>query len=109
MESEKVKEIKVKEALEILCYKYKDVGSWEITKPQLMDILTLINDLESENERLKKENAKLDSELDKRDCIDYPCRLIEKDQLKQFAEKLKIECVNKIHETLKEFIGSENS
>lgn len=58
MESEKVKEIKVKEALEILCYKHKDVGSWEITKLQLMDILTLINELESENERLLEQRNK---------------------------------------------------
>lgn len=64
---------------------------------------------------LEKENAKLNIELDKRDCIDYPCRLIEKEHLKQFAERLKekvirpcdlYDCVtvDDIDETLKEFI-----
>ena len=67
---------------------------------------------------LEKKNAKLNIELDKRDCIDYPCRLIEKEHLKQFAERLKenfrknnLESgiwfinVSIADETLKEFIN----
>lgn len=118
MENEKVKEIKVKEALETLCYKHKDVGSWEITKLQLMDILTLINDLERANERLKEcykvkaydklraENKKLkdqiaeleeDKEKWQRKAINY----YEK------AKSYGIECIidTDIDEKLKECLG----
>ena len=93
--------------------------------------LILINELESENKRLleqrnktydiwvrdteklrdriaelEKKNAKLlDSvETVQNDRCVYKC-VLTKEHLTKFAEKLKIECVNKIHETLKEFIN----
>lgn len=61
--------------------------------------LDLINELERENERLLDSVETVQSNR----CV-FKCELTKK-QLKQFAERLKIECVNKIHETLKEFLG----
>lgn len=106
MNSEKVKEIK-KALGQTLEYCAR-----ELERKMFQYCLTLINELENEK-------SKLDIELDKRDCIDYPCRLIEKEELKQFAERLKAKMSvreymgvkykqgvfseNEIDETLKEF------
>ena len=55
MESEKVKEIK-----ELLLRKAKEYES-----QTLLDILTLINELESENERLKTQLAQANARVNK--------------------------------------------
>jgi hypothetical protein len=151
MNNEKVKEIKKALECcgdKITCkgcpeYNNEPVIDWfECKKNLLRKTITLINELESELEKeqinnlncdteleykekqiaeLEKKNAKLNIELDKRDCIDYPCRLIEKEHLKQFAERLKEKCeynrkqyccsatvgVNDIDETLKECTGEK--
>lgn len=125
MNSEKVKEIKNNLKAEISIAENYEFEYRSLKLNCLQDILTLINELESENKNLKwekqilenkdvllaklgemvqenqklkdriaeleNEKSKLNIELDKRDCIDYPCRLIEKEHLKQFAERLKEE------------------
>ena len=177
MESEKVRGTKELLEEEILIATSFDDKLRRVSTKFLQDILTLINELESENERLlegnyqkeqdfrkaekriaelleensiiksnppiiagrsvgktiraklidydklKQSNKSLEdriTELEKENK-DYYDRLNNlqtyidnheeiwkvntKSQLKQFAERLKIECVNKIHETLKEFIN----
>lgn len=93
MESEKVKEIK-----ELLLRKAKEYES-----QTLLDILTLINELESENERLNKsDTSKEESSIEyynlykdfKRENQQLKDRIAELEnenvkQLKQFAERLK--------------------
>lgn len=75
MNSEKVKEIK-----ELLLRKAKEYES-----QTLLDILTLINELESENERLKILLAQANAGIV--NCSG--CKLIELNAVKQFAERLK--------------------
>ena len=90
MESEKVKEIK--KALEdnktdhlpyIDGYKCKFVD--------YSDILTLINELESENERLKILLAQANAGIV--NCSG--CKLVELNAVKEFAEKLKMKAFDK--------------
>ena len=75
MNSEKVKEIK-----ELLLRKAKEYES-----QTLLDILTLINELESENERLKILLAQANAGIV--NCSG--CKLVELNAVKDFAEKLK--------------------
>ena len=75
MNSEKVKEIK-----ELLLRKAKEYES-----QTLLDILTLINELESENERLKTQLAQANAGTV--NC--RGCKLVELNAVKDFAEKLK--------------------
>ena len=75
MNSEKVKEIK-----ELLLRKAKEYES-----QTLLDILTLINELESENERLKILLAQANAGIV--NCSG--CKLVELNAVKEFAEKLK--------------------
>ena len=75
MNSEKVKEIK-----ELLLRKAKEYES-----QTLLDILTLINELESENERLKTQLAQANAGTV--NCSG--CKLVELNAVKDFAEKLK--------------------
>ena len=75
MNSEKVKELK-----ELLLRKAKEYES-----QTLLDILTLINELESENERLKILLAQANAGIV--NCSG--CKLVELNAVKDFAEKLK--------------------
>ena len=75
MNSEKVKEIK-----ELLLRKAKEYES-----QTLLDILTLINDLESENKRLKTQLAQANAGIV--NCSG--CKLVEINAVKDFTEKLK--------------------
>ena len=75
MNSEKVKEIK-----ELLLRKTKEYES-----QTLLDILTLINELESENERLKILLAQANAGIV--NCSG--CKLVELNAVKEFAERLK--------------------
>ena len=75
MNSEKVKEIK-----ELLLRKAKEYES-----QTLLDILTLINELESENERLKTQLAQANAGIV--NCSG--CKLVEINAVNEFAEKLK--------------------
>ena len=135
MESEKVKEIKkaIQETIdgklsteyltvcEISCCPRLDVDRF------LADILTLINELESKNEGLRKEN----DQFFRVDFLRLTNTIAElekenKEQLKRFAERLKEEiedmeqfyrsCIDteysgltkkQLDETLKEFVGVE--
>ena len=67
----------------------------------------------TENKQLKERIAELEKECNiKRDItVDLLKKqeFYEQEKLKQFAERLKIESVNKIHETLKEFIGEKDN
>ena len=60
----------------------------ELQRVSIAESFVRENQLKDRIAELEKENAKLNIELDKRDCIDYPCRLIEKEHLKQFAENV---------------------
>ena len=61
-----------------------------------------IAELEKENKDYYDRLNNLQTYIDNHEEI---WKVNTKTQLKQFAERLKIECVNKIHETLKEFIN----
>lgn len=106
MNSEEIKE-NIKERL-----KYCQTSKFDL----LGEALTLINELESENKSLQdlcnKTYEDLTKEIDRLEKVGKHYqeliedgKLISSEQLKQFAERLKIESVNKIHETLKEFLG----
>lgn len=84
MSSEKVKEIK-----ELLLRKAKEYES-----QTLLDILTLINELESENERLKILLAQANAGIV--NCSG--CKLVELNAVKEFAEKLKEKLQNFIYD-----------
>lgn len=123
MDKEKV--IEIKEALKLneyfaIEYLSKSGESKIFT---FTDILTLINDLESENaykqehielwfKKNEEKKARI-AELETKNevlCVELSrytehCVEMKNGTLKQFAERLKIESVNKIHETLKEFIN----
>ena len=73
MSSEKVKEIKKK-----------------LQQIDVNDILTLINELESENERLKTQLAQSNAGIV--NCSG--CRLVELNAVREFAEKLKEKVLN---------------
>lgn len=92
MNSQKVKEIKI-----VLKGLVDDASNWlqnaMIGGVNLADILTLINELESENERLEKENKRLNKAInnvqkgfDNGEFISKDCRI---SALKQFADKIK--------------------
>ena len=95
MNSEKVKEIKekLKERYYYLDQAYSDHLAYggkadeqqEEKKYFLRDILTLINELESENERLKTQLAQANAGIV--NCSG--CKLVEINAVKEFAEKLK--------------------
>lgn len=93
MESEKVKEIK--KALEDnktdhLPY----IDGWKCKFVDYTDILTLINELESENERLKTQLAQANAGIV--NCSG--CKLVELNAVEQFAERLKSkDCSVPIH------------
>lgn len=84
MESEKVKEIK-----ELLLRKAKEYES-----QTLLDILTLINELESENKRLNKAINNVQKGFDNGEFISKDCQT---KTLKQFAERLKEHPIMKIY------------
>lgn len=92
MNSQKVKEIKI-----VLKGLVDDASNWlqnaRIGGVNLADILTLINELESENERLEKENKRLNKAInnvqkgfDNGEFISKDCQT---KTLKQFVKKVK--------------------
>ena len=94
MESEKVKEIK--EALEDNAnYKHHNklgyIDGYKCKTVAFADILTLINELESENERLKILLAQANAGIV--NCSG--CKLVELNAVKEFAEKLKMKAFDK--------------
>jgi hypothetical protein len=116
MNSERVK--KIKKDIEI-CMKslncngcsHHSQRSGECCRNLTNDILTYINELEKENDEQYKRIMELEQDLVHADekVFYRECNVtlreneIKQQAIKQFAERLKIECVNKIHETLKEF------
>lgn len=112
MESEKVKEIK--ETIEVYSKENKSITilrSGEIQAIPYADILTLINELEKENKRLKRAINNVQKGFDNGDFISKDCKI---SGLKQFAEKLKERYVDEnllcdsyfriIDELLKEYL-----
>ena len=94
MESEKVKEIK--EALEDNAnYEHSNklgyIDGYKCKTVAFADILTLINELESENERLKILLAQANAGIV--NCSG--CKLVELNAVKEFAEKLKMKAFDK--------------
>lgn len=86
MESEKVKGIKESLQQEIHLTEYVDRAYAEnVSLDLLKDILTLINELESENERLKTQLAQANAGIV--NCSG--CKLVEINAVRDFAEKLK--------------------
>ena len=86
MESEKVKEIKESLQQEIHLTEYVDSAYAEnVSLDLLKDALTIINELESENERLKTQLAQANAGTV--NCSG--CKLVELNAVKDFAEKLK--------------------
>ena len=88
MESEKVKEIK--KALEFNtnnseCMHLPYIDGYKCKTVAFADILTLINELESENERLKILLAQANAGIV--NCSG--CKLVELNAVKEFAERLK--------------------
>ena len=97
MESEKVKEIK--KALEDNAnYEHYNklgyIDSYKCKTVAFADILTLINELESENERLKTQLAQANAGIV--NCSG--CKLVEINAVNEFAEKVK----NKLFEFFQE-------
>ena len=91
MESEKVKGIKESLQQEIHLTEYVDRAYAEnVSLDLLKDILTLINELESENERLKTQLAQANAGIV--NCSG--CRLVELNAVREFAEKLKEKVLN---------------
>ena len=94
MESEKVKEIK--KALEDNAnYKHHNklgyIDGYKCKTVAFADILTLINELESENERLKILLAQANAGIV--NCSG--CKLVELNAVKELAEKLKMKAFDK--------------
>ena len=86
MESEKVKEIKKSLKQEIHLTEYVDSAySENVSLDLLKDVLTIINELESEHERLKTQLAQANAGIV--NCSG--CKLVEINTVKDFAEKLK--------------------
>lgn len=86
MEGEKVKEIKESLQQEIHLTEYVDSAYAEnVSLDLLKDALTIINELESENERLKTQLAQANAGTV--NCSG--CKLVELNAVKDFAEKLK--------------------
>ena len=86
MDSEKVKEIKESLQQEIHLTEYVDSAYAEnVSLDLLKDALTIINELESENERLKTQLAQANAGTV--NCSG--CKLVELNAVKDFAEKLK--------------------
>ena len=91
MESEKVKGIKESLQQEIHLTEYVDRAYAEnVSLDLLKDILTLINELESENEWLKTQLAQANAGIV--NCSG--CRLVELNAVREFAEKLKEKVLN---------------
>ena len=93
MESEKVKEIK--KALEDNANyehynKLSYIDGYKCKTVDYADILTLINELESENERLKTQLAQANAGIV--NCSG--CKLVELNAVREFAEKLKEKVLN---------------
>ncbi len=87
MESEKVKGIK--EAIEVYSKENKSITilrGGEIQAIPYTDILTLINELEKENKRLKRAINNVQKSFDNGEFISKDCKI---SGLKQFAERLK--------------------
>ena len=87
MKSEKVKEIK--ETIEVYSKENKSITilrGGEIQAIHYADILTLINELEKENKRLKRAINNVQKGFDNGEFISKDCKI---SGLKQFAEKLK--------------------
>ena len=86
MESEKVKEIKKSLQQEIHLTEYVDSAySENVSLDLLKDVLTIINELESEHERLKTQLAQANAGIV--NCSG--CKIVELNAVKDFAEKLK--------------------
>lgn len=88
MNSEKVKEIKKvleEEQFNTINHHQKEGKSIKIS---FADILTLINELESENKRLKRSINSIQKGFDNGEFISKDCKI---SGLKQFAEKLQKE------------------
>lgn len=86
MGSEKVKEIKESLQQEIHLTEYVDSAySENVSLDLLKDVLTIINELESENERLKTQLAQANAGIV--NCSG--CKIVELNAVKDFAEKLK--------------------
>ena len=129
MDSEKVKEIKekLKKRYYYLDQAYSDhlaYGGKGDDKQEeeiyfLRDVLTLINEFESENERLKEQNGALSCDLDyanekltnaEIEVDDYKDRIadLEKENtncLKQFAERVKMEFYYEFDEIIPSIIS----
>ena len=111
MNSKKVKEIKESLQQEIHLTEYVDRAYSENVRLDLLkDILTLINELESENERLKTQLAQANAGIV--NCSG--CKLVEINAVNEFAEKVKAKSyvndycrevveIEKIDELLKEY------
>ena len=96
MNSEKVKEIKESLQQEIHLTEYVDSAySENVSLDLLKDVLTLINELESENERLKTQLAQANAGIV--NCSG--CKLVEINAVREFAERLK--------DKVKNFCGTE--
>ena len=86
MGSEKVKEIKESLQQEIHLTEYVDSAySENVSLDLLKDVLTIINELESEHERLKTQLAQANAGIV--NCSG--CKIVELNAVKDFAEKLK--------------------
>ena len=86
MGSEKVKEIKESLQQEIHLTEYVDSAySENVSLDLLKDVLTIINELESETERLKTQLAQANAGIV--NCSG--CKIVELNAVKDFAEKLK--------------------
>ena len=86
MDSEKVKEIKESLQQEIHLTEYVDSAySENVSLDLLKDVLTIINELESEHERLKTQLAQANAGIV--NCSG--CKIVELNAVKDFAEKLK--------------------
>ena len=96
MNSEKVKEIKESLQQEIHLTEYVDMAYAETVSLDLLkDVLTLINELESENERLKTQLAQANAGIV--NCSG--CKFVEINAVREFAERLK--------DKVKNFCGTE--
>lgn len=117
MEGEKVKEIKKALQQEIHLVEYVDEEFADCVSLELLkDILTLINELESENERLQEENSIIKSNppiiADRSVGKTIRAKLIDYDRLKQFNKSLKdriAELEKENEELLKENEGYHGS